>query len=252
MPVSLYILIGLGSAKTIYDMTNPLTDSRKRAFKLQHANATRRTRIVTTFVDIDRGRQLDVVPGRSGNVLRDWVRDRPAGWPEQITVATIDAFVGYASAIRDTLPRATLVVDDFHAIRLASEPSTMSAAVSSRPRQGIVAARALTAIDRTVAERPTGGTANCDPGNAVRAGSVAERKRGDDEITLATPTTSSSTSSTTPMNSWPIVPTARGLMPRYDHRSDPHTHDITTRTTASVGAAIAASGRVPISIVQGP
>ena len=87
----------------------------------QHANATRRTQMVTTFVDIDRGRLLDVVPGRSGKVVRDWVRDRRAAWPEQITVATIDAFAGYASAIRDTVPRATLVVDHFHAIRLASE-----------------------------------------------------------------------------------------------------------------------------------
>ena len=64
---------------------------------------------------------FDVVPGRSGKVVRDWVRDRRAAWPEQITVATIDAFAGYASAIRDTVPRATLVVDHFHAIRLASE-----------------------------------------------------------------------------------------------------------------------------------
>lgn len=37
------------------------------------------------------------------------------------TVATIDAFAGYARAIRDTLPDAVLVVDHFHASRLASE-----------------------------------------------------------------------------------------------------------------------------------
>lgn len=87
----------------------------------QHANARRRTQMVTTFVDIDRGRLLDAVPGRSGDVVREWVRARPCWWPDQIQVATIDAFAGYASAIRDVLPDVRLVVDHFHAIRLASE-----------------------------------------------------------------------------------------------------------------------------------
>jgi transposase len=84
----------------------------------QHANARRRTQMATTFVD--RARLLDVVPGRSGDVVRDWVTDRPDGWAEGIQVATIDAFRGYATAIGDVLPDATLVIDHFHAIRLAS------------------------------------------------------------------------------------------------------------------------------------
>ena len=87
----------------------------------QHSNATRRTQMVTTFVDIDRGRLLDMVPGRSGAVVREWVQAQPFWFPDQIRVATIDAFAGYAAAIRDTLPDTVLVVDHFHAIRLASE-----------------------------------------------------------------------------------------------------------------------------------
>jgi transposase len=87
----------------------------------QHANARRRTQMVTTFVDIDRGRLLDMVPGRSGTVVREWVQAQPFWWADQIKVATIDASAGYATAIRDTLPGAVLVVDHFHAIRLASE-----------------------------------------------------------------------------------------------------------------------------------
>lgn len=87
----------------------------------QHANATRRTQMVTTFVDIDRGRLLDMAPGRSGAVVREWVQAQPFWFADQIKVATIDAFAGYAAAIRDTLPGAVLVVDHFHAIRLASE-----------------------------------------------------------------------------------------------------------------------------------
>ncbi|MEO5724283.1 MAG: ISL3 family transposase [Ilumatobacteraceae bacterium] len=87
----------------------------------QHSNATRRTQMVTTFVDIDRGRLLDMARGRSGEVVRTWIDERPAGWSDQIQVAAIDAFAGYAAAIRDKLPDATLVIDRFHAIKLASE-----------------------------------------------------------------------------------------------------------------------------------
>ena len=87
----------------------------------QHANARRRTQMVTTFVDIDRGRLLDAVPGRSGDVVRSWVRGQPSWWAGQIQVAAIDAFTGYAAAIRDVLPDARLVVDHFHAIHLAFE-----------------------------------------------------------------------------------------------------------------------------------
>ena len=70
----------------------------------QHANARRRTQMATTFVDIDRGRLLDVVPGRSGQVVREWVASQPIWWVDRIDVAAIDAFRGYATAIGDVLP----------------------------------------------------------------------------------------------------------------------------------------------------
>ena len=41
-------------------------------------------------------------------------------WVDGIDVAAIDAFRGYATAIGEVLPDATLVIDHFHAIRLAS------------------------------------------------------------------------------------------------------------------------------------
>ncbi len=96
----------------------------------QHANARRRTQMATTFVDIDRGRVLDVVSARSGRgpavgaVEADLV-GRP------LDVAAIDVFGGYATAIGDVLPMTTLVIDHVHAIRLASEAVTTSAAGSS-------------------------------------------------------------------------------------------------------------------------
>lgn len=82
------------------------------------------TKMATTFVDLQRGRLLDVMRGRSGEVVRDWVRSQPIWWADQIEVAAIDAFRGYANAIVDVLPTATLVIDHFHAIRLANQAIT--------------------------------------------------------------------------------------------------------------------------------
>jgi transposase len=85
-----------------------------------HAGPARRTQYVTGIIDLDRGRLLDVVPGRSGQVLTDWLYDQTAGWRAQITVAAIDAFRGYANALVAGLSDATLVMDCFHTIALAN------------------------------------------------------------------------------------------------------------------------------------
>jgi transposase len=62
--------------------------------------------MATTFVDLDRARLLDVVPGRSGQVIRDWIGQQPEVWVDGIEVAAIDAFRGYATAIGEVLPDA--------------------------------------------------------------------------------------------------------------------------------------------------
>ncbi len=81
---------------------------------------THRTIYVTGFVDLDRARLLDIVAGRSAETVRRWLAQRPASWRRQITVAAIDAFRGYATGLTDQLPDATLVLDHFHAVRLAN------------------------------------------------------------------------------------------------------------------------------------
>jgi len=86
----------------------------------QHANARRRSRFVTGFVDLDRRLLLDVVAGRSGKVVTDWLKARPGDWLAGVTGAAIDAFRGYATALASGLPSATLVMDCFHAVALAN------------------------------------------------------------------------------------------------------------------------------------
>jgi transposase len=85
-----------------------------------NATPTRRTVFTTQVVDLDRGRLLDVVEGRSRHVLSRWLADRGDDWCSQIRLATLDPSAGYRVALEEHLPHATLVVDHFHAIRLAN------------------------------------------------------------------------------------------------------------------------------------
>jgi len=85
-----------------------------------NATATHRTVFTTQIVDLDRHRLLDVVEGRSRDVLAGWLAERSTDWCNQITLATLDPAAGYRAALIEYLPNATLVVDHFHAIKLAN------------------------------------------------------------------------------------------------------------------------------------
>ena len=85
-----------------------------------NATATHRTVFTTQIVDLDRHRLLDVVQGRSRDVLTGWLDERGDDWCNQITLATLDPAAGYRAALIEHLPNATLVVDHFHAIKLAN------------------------------------------------------------------------------------------------------------------------------------
>ena len=86
------------------------------------ATATHATTFATGIADLTPGRAarlLDVVEGRSGAVLADWLADRHAAWRAGITTASLDPFRGYATALGSELPDAVRVLDPFHVVRLA-------------------------------------------------------------------------------------------------------------------------------------
>jgi len=85
-----------------------------------HARPGRRTVQVTGFVDLHHARLLDVVPGRSGAAAGRWLAGRDQDWRDQITVAALDAFRGYNTALVANLANATVVMDHFHAVALAN------------------------------------------------------------------------------------------------------------------------------------
>ena len=124
--------IGWHAAMTaVRDHGQPLVDDPERLAgvtglgvdetTMLHANASRRTAYVTGFVDLERGRLLDVRPGRTGRVVADWLDEQGADWRAAIGAVAMDGFRGYANGLLAQLGHATVVLDHFHAIKLAND-----------------------------------------------------------------------------------------------------------------------------------
>jgi transposase len=82
---------------------------------------------MTSFVDLDLGRPgglLGLTPGRSGAAVEGWLSQQSAEWRAGIEVVALDPSAPFASAIRRALPRATIVVDHWHLVRLANQVVT--------------------------------------------------------------------------------------------------------------------------------
>lgn len=69
-------------------------------------------------------RLLDVVPGRSAEVLRVWLAARHLDFRHRIRVVSMDGFQGYATASKQLLPTARRVMDPVHVVRLAGDKLT--------------------------------------------------------------------------------------------------------------------------------
>jgi len=67
-----------------------------------------------------RARLLDLVPGRSGQAYKNWLRQRGEAFRDRVEIATLDPFHGYKNAIDDQLEDARAVLDAFHVVKLAT------------------------------------------------------------------------------------------------------------------------------------
>jgi transposase len=68
-----------------------------------------------------RARLLDLVPGRSGETYRGWLKQRGEAFRDRVEIATLDPFHGYKNAIDDQLDDARAVLDAFHVVKLATQ-----------------------------------------------------------------------------------------------------------------------------------
>jgi transposase len=78
------------------------------------------TRWVTGLVDLEQGRLLDVVADLTSAAVDRWLGARTRGWLTQVGTVALDPWRGYASALVAPLGHARVVVDHFHAVRLAN------------------------------------------------------------------------------------------------------------------------------------
>jgi transposase len=88
---------------------------------IDEASFRRGLRFHTAFVDLDGRRLLDLVPGRTKRSVTDWVEARPPEWRAGITEVVIDPFDAYRHGVAEALPQVRLIVDKFHAVRLANQ-----------------------------------------------------------------------------------------------------------------------------------
>jgi transposase len=66
-------------------------------------------------------RLLDMVEGRSKQVFKTWLADRPQAWRDGVEVVAMDGFTGFKTATTEELPDAACVMDPFHVVRLAGD-----------------------------------------------------------------------------------------------------------------------------------
>jgi transposase len=99
------------------------------------------TRWVTGLVDLERGRLLDVVADRTRAAVDGWLGARSPAWLAAVATVALDPWRGYASALVTPLGHARVVVDHFHAIRLAN---TVVDQIRRRVQQPILGHRGRT------------------------------------------------------------------------------------------------------------
>jgi transposase len=92
------------------------------------ANHVHPTLFVTGFVDLVRGRLLDVVEDRCGASVSGWLAGQDSLWRDAVETVALDPHAGYLNGLRAGfadraergLPAPVYVVDHFHAIKLAN------------------------------------------------------------------------------------------------------------------------------------
>jgi transposase len=125
--------LGVGWAtimRAVVDHGRPLLEDPTRlegvaALGLDETSFLRATRVaptrsVTGLVDLEGGRLLEVVADRTRAAVAGWLHARPRDWLAGVATVALDPWRSYASALVAPLAHATVVVDHFHAIRLAN------------------------------------------------------------------------------------------------------------------------------------
>lgn len=91
-----------------------------RRLSLDEAAHRRRGELATVVSDLDRRRVIEVLDGRSRQVVERYLQELPDSYRRSIEVVSIDPYDAYRQAIQAQLPDARIVVDHFHLVRGAN------------------------------------------------------------------------------------------------------------------------------------
>jgi transposase len=75
---------------------------------------------VTTVADVENHQIIDILPTRKYTDVAGWIDRQPEAWKERIRYGALDMSATYAAVYSVMLPKASQVVDPFHAISLAN------------------------------------------------------------------------------------------------------------------------------------
>ena len=88
--------------------------------KLAAAKRDQRTKWMTAICDIEQRHVLDVIEGRQGPELSEWLGERPERWRLGVTSTVTDLHEPYRKSLRAHLPNAVAVADPFHVVGVAN------------------------------------------------------------------------------------------------------------------------------------
>jgi len=78
------------------------------------------TDYATTVADVENHQIIDILPSRKYTDVAGWIDKQPEAWKQRIAFGALDMSDTYAAVYSVILPKATQVVDAFHAISLAN------------------------------------------------------------------------------------------------------------------------------------
>ena len=74
----------------------------------------------TTIADVGNHQIIDILPTRDFVDVAAWIKAQPKQWKRRIRYGALDMSNSYAAVFSVVLPKATQVVDPFHAVQLAN------------------------------------------------------------------------------------------------------------------------------------
>jgi len=84
------------------------------------SGSAKHTGYATTVADVENHQIIDILPSRNFVEVARWLEKQPKAWKERVRFGALDMSATYAAVYSVVLPKATQVVDPFHAVALAN------------------------------------------------------------------------------------------------------------------------------------